>query len=328
MPFRRTLLNRDLAHRALWRVGAAALGAVAALVTATVASAQESGDTVGSDVASFGIGDWMNLGVRLALVVAVIWAAVHAMRWYVRRMNRGTSRNGLRALEVLETHVLGPNRTLHLVRLGDRAVLVGATQERITQLLTVDDPEEFQLLIDKPEDDEVLATSRGARAAGAMSLLDGLRTGISVMRARQAEMNERIRAERAAKQASAPADVEDDSAPRASARKGILGRSERVRRPSREMAPVEPVAEMAETRQSLFDRTLASIDALEVMPNGSTAAGPRARASYGAARTMPTARPTPRATAQNEQADTFEHSRDRQIAELQRAIAQARRSAS
>ncbi len=319
-------------HRARFhRAAASVLGVVAALAVAGGASAQESGDTVGSEVASFGVGDWVNLGLRLALVVAVIWGAVHAMRWYVRRMNRGTGRAGLRSLEVLETLVLGPNRTLHLVRLGDRAVLVGATQERITQLLTVDDPEEFQRLIDTPEENEDLATVRGPRSAGAMSLLGGLRTGFSVMRARHAEMNERIRADRAhraAKQAPAHAALEADAPPRTSALKGILARGERLRRPSAVATEAAPSPAPVETRQSLFDRTLASIDALEVMPNGSTAAGARARASYGAAHTTPAARPAPRTAPRGERAASFEGSRDRQIAELQRAIAQARRSAS
>src|SRR5690606_12077301 len=102
---------------------------------------------------ALGLGDWVGLGARLALVVAVIWVAVAGMRWYVRRMHQGGRRGGLGALEVIETHALGPNRTLHLVRLGDRAVLVGATPERITQLMTVDDPEELQRLVERPTEE-------------------------------------------------------------------------------------------------------------------------------------------------------------------------------
>lgn len=326
------------------RISALLTGAAVAFATVGTASAQEVDAEVGSDVTSFGIGDWINLGLRLALVVGVIWAAVHAMRWYVRRMNRGTGRNGLRALEVLETHALGPNRTLHLVRVGDRAVLVGATQERITQLLTVEDPDEFRRLIDTDDQDgEVITTPRGSRASGAMALVGGLRNGLSVMRARQAEMNERIRADREERRAAgteaAPArvarrtrtsaprlgattvaadagtdlDASVNETPRLGALRGILGRSERSARAVRRAADVAPASDDAQERESLFDRTLASIEALQVMPNGSTAAGPRARASYTAARPS--------------MADTG-RSRDAQIADLQRAIAQARRSAS
>ncbi len=330
--------------RSMWsmwsmRFSALVAGAVVALATVATASAQEAGTKVGSDVTSFGLGDWVNLGIRLALVIGVICGAVHAMRWYVRRMNRGGGRNGLRALEVLETHALGPNRTLHLVRLGDRAVLVGATQERITQLLTVDDPEEFRRLIDIDDEDHgVITTPRGSRAAGAMALVGGLRNGLSVIRARQAAMNERVRADREAKRAAAAAaapvrasrtrrvaaprgattvvaeaPASEVAPPHTGALKGILGRSERSARAVRRTTEVAPASDEAQERESLFDRTLASIEALQVMPNGSTAAGARARASYGAAR--PTAGDTGR-------------SRDAQIADLQRAIAQARRSAS
>ncbi|MCA9846891.1 MAG: flagellar biosynthetic protein FliO, partial [Dehalococcoidia bacterium] len=185
----------------LSRITALIVGAASSLLVAVSASAQEAPadaaatDDVGTGVTSFGFGDWVNLGVRLALVVAVIWGAVYAMRWYVRRMNRGGGRGSLRALEVLETHALGPNRTLHLVRLGDRAVLVGATQERITQLLTVDDPDEFKRLTETPEDDEMPATPR---VAGAMSLISSLGSGLRAMRTRQAEMNARIKAQREA----------------------------------------------------------------------------------------------------------------------------------
>src|SRR5690606_22537929 len=103
------------------------------------------------------------------------------------------------------------------------------------------------------------------------------------------------------------------STPRFGALKGILARSERPPRPAPRTSE-DIIAAAEQERQSLFDRTLASIDAVEVLPNGSTAAGPRARASYGQARQAPEAAPT--------------LSREEQIAELQRAIAAARRNAS
>ncbi len=312
----------------LLRAWAIVLGAVAALLAAAPAAAQEAAtEEVGSGVASFGLGDWLDLGLRLVLVVAVIWGAVYAMRWYVRRVNRGVGRSGARALEVIETHALGPNRTLHLVRLGDRAVLVGATQERITQLLTVDDPDEFKRLTERPDDGGVASTPR---IAGAMSLMPNLGSGLKAMRVRQAEMNARIKAHReaqreaqrgtqretgaatAAPKARGRAGAAQDAEPRFGSFKGILGRRAAERAPRSSEAIIE---EAAAERESLFDRALASIDAIEVMPNGSIAAGARARASYGT--THPAAR-----------AASSDGGRESQIAELQRAIAAARKSAS
>lgn len=326
---------------------AGATAALAGIATASAQSAIEGASGVGSDVSSFGIGDWVNLAVRLAIVVGVIWGAVHAMRWYVRRMNQGHSRYGTRALEVLETHALGPNRTLHLVRLGERAVLIGSTQERITQLLTVDDAEEFRRLTDVPEADEGDSVRPGA---GTRSALASLRTGFQAMRARQSALQERRAAlreqqrdrlgARATRRGRPDAGIDaqemaeaarQTSAPRFGAFKGLLQRSQRPARAARaaeEAAALDP----AEARQSLFDRALASIDAIEVMPNApqsTTAAGARARAMYGQARPSMTAPMTaPMAPSITPPlGGPAGRNRDDQIAELQRAIIAARRNA-
>ncbi|MEX1022284.1 MAG: flagellar biosynthetic protein FliO [Dehalococcoidia bacterium] len=297
--------------RAALRSAAVAAGAIAALALAS-ASAQETGD-VGTGVTSFGAGDWFGLAVRLGVVIAIIWVAVAGMRWYVRRMNGGARRGGRGALEVIETHALGPNRTLHLVRLGDRAVLVGATPERITSLLSVDDPDELKRLLDRPEETP-------ARAPGVPSLFSSLVTGVATMNARRSEMNARLKAQRAA----AVPPPEAATAPRARRFEGLrdaLGRASRAsagaRRPRRAAAAAVPEPE---TRQSLFDRTLASIDALEIAPASSSAAGLRARTGYGQAGARPS-------TSEARTAPAGGRMRDAQIADLQRAIAAARRNA-
>lgn len=117
------------------------------LVAAGLASSAPAGaqdpdvPIVGESVAGYDTLDWLGLGLRLALVIAVIWGAVWAMRWYVRRVNGDPTGSG-RLLHVIESRALGPNRSLQLVRLGRRAVLVGVTPERINALLTLDDPDE------------------------------------------------------------------------------------------------------------------------------------------------------------------------------------------
>lgn len=129
------------------RLLAVLTGAFAGLLPGAVAVAQEAGDgaDVGGGVLAFGGQDWFNLGLRLGLVLLVIWAAIVAMRWYVRRMNGEGGGSG-RQLKIIETRSLGPNRSLHLVRIGNRAVLIGVTAERINHLLAIDDPEEVERL--------------------------------------------------------------------------------------------------------------------------------------------------------------------------------------
>ncbi|PKN78086.1 MAG: hypothetical protein CVU47_12750, partial [Chloroflexi bacterium HGW-Chloroflexi-9] len=162
------------------RAAAVAVGVVSAHLLRTVAFAQEAATEVvevGGGVSSFGLGDWVGLVLRLGLVLGVIWGAVAAMRWYVRRTQGVGGRGALAALEVIETHALGPNRALHLVRLGDRAVLVGATPERITSLMTVDDPEEVRRLSERPEASSrrSLSASPAGSLSGAASTLAGSR---------------------------------------------------------------------------------------------------------------------------------------------------------
>jgi flagellar biogenesis protein FliO len=335
---------------------ATVLALVAAVLTPVAALAQESTD-VGAAVTSFGLGDWLGLMARLALVVAVIWVAVMAMRWWVRRMQGGGSRGALGALEVIETHALGPNRALHLVRLGDRAVLVGATQERITQLMTVEDPAELKRLLERPE-----APERPVRTAAGMSILSSFRTGLTAMLEQRRQVAERARAARTAR-ASSPREAQRESRRESQAARRLTSRAASQRtapapapveavsdtdvpaaaeRPSRLAAlrgafgrrqPAPPPPPAPETRQSLFDRTLASIEAIEVAAPAPTAAGLRARDGYGRTDTAPRypRRYSPRRHPSHRQRAHRQRvaarSRDAQIADLQRAIAAARKQA-
>lgn len=319
---------------------AAIPAAVAFLVVAGTASAQESAGEVGTAVTTFGFGDWFGLGIRLALVIGVIWVAVRGMRWYVRRMNL-PGRGGGAALEVLETHALGPNRSLHLVRLGDRAVLIGATPERITQLLTVDDPEELHRLVDRPEPDTTRVSTRSGAALPAarsvLSVVAALRLGLTAMRRQRAASVSR-RLGRSTTPSAPDAghetdttdavDAIDETAPasRTASRLAAFQRSL-----NRSRAPQQPVAdEEASTarRPSLFDRTLAEADAIEQARQAPSAAGLAARSGYARAASADAPdRPTgadgagaPRTAPRNAQ-------RSAQIAELQRAIAAARKQA-
>lgn len=154
------------------RLIAAAAGLLPAALLALlprVAAAQEEGALagVGGGVASYGVGDWLVLGLRLGAVLLVVWLSVLAMRWYVRRTNGGGAGSDGRLLHVMETRALAPNRSLHLVRLGDRAVLLGSTPERITRLLDIDDAEEVERLT------ETLAGA-GASPRSFRAIMDGL----------------------------------------------------------------------------------------------------------------------------------------------------------
>jgi flagellar protein FliO/FliZ len=126
----------------------ALVGLAAALLASGRAAAQEAAatPTIGGGVSGYGVGDWVDLVVRLGLVLLIIWAAIMAMRWWVRRMNGGFAGGNGRLVQILETRSLGPNRSLQLVKLGNRAVLLGVTNERISPVLELTDPVEIQRL--------------------------------------------------------------------------------------------------------------------------------------------------------------------------------------
>ena len=168
------------------RLLAVLAGAVLALLPPVVAFAQDAGGEaeVGGGLLAFGGWEWFNLVVRLGLVLVVIWGAIVLMRWYVRRMNGEVGGSG-RRLQMIETRSLGPNRSLHLVRLGSRAVLIGVTPERINQLLSIDDPEEVDRLT-RP-----LETVEPGGGATLSSMVGNLSSLIGAFRGRRPEIARR-----------------------------------------------------------------------------------------------------------------------------------------
>jgi flagellar biosynthetic protein FliO len=72
----------------------------------------------------------MELIDQIAAVAAVL-GALGAMTWWLRRRGPlerpGFRKSGGKRLESLERLPLGPQQTLHLVRMGSRALLVAAT---------------------------------------------------------------------------------------------------------------------------------------------------------------------------------------------------------
>jgi flagellar biosynthetic protein FliO len=68
--------------------------------------------------------------VKLSLIVGLIYGAL----WVFRRWRGADLRSGAKKIDVLETVHLSPRRAIHLVRAGDREVLIGATDQNITFL--------------------------------------------------------------------------------------------------------------------------------------------------------------------------------------------------
>ena len=74
----------------------------------------------------------------LLLIVVVIYGGV----WLYKRSTAQARMNGLladgRLLAVQESQTIGPNQKLHLVRMGDELLLIGATDQNISFLARYD----------------------------------------------------------------------------------------------------------------------------------------------------------------------------------------------
>lgn len=76
-------------------------------------------------------------------------------------MGRITNPPGKR-IKVVETAYLGPRKAVHLLRIGDRWILVGSTNENITKLA--------ELTSDEVTQDKVFAEGRGRAESQDMGL--------------------------------------------------------------------------------------------------------------------------------------------------------------
>jgi flagellar protein FliO/FliZ len=85
----------------------------------------------------------------LALVIALVYGALYLLRRLMGRRLRGSGGKG--SLEVLETTYVGQHKAISLVRVGQRSVLVGVTDNQITTLTELDNEETEEILGTSPQ---------------------------------------------------------------------------------------------------------------------------------------------------------------------------------
>lgn len=107
---------------------------------------------------------------RLGLGLIVVVGLIYGVAWLVRRQKRSGKLRLGGDLNVVATTQLGPNRAVHLLRVGDELVLVGSAEHGITPIRVYSGEEAAAL-------DDVLADEgvAGARARSMSSFVDELR---------------------------------------------------------------------------------------------------------------------------------------------------------
>lgn len=75
---------------------------------------------------------------KLALVIGLLYGTLLALRWLQRRRGGRTEADGA-TIHVLETVGLTPGRSLHLVAVGEKTLLIGATDHQLSVLTEIPD---------------------------------------------------------------------------------------------------------------------------------------------------------------------------------------------
>jgi flagellar protein FliO/FliZ len=91
--------------------------------------------------------------IKLVCALAVVIVALYGGLYLLKRMMTTRRSASVRqsALEVIESAYVGPKKTVSLVRVGKRAVLVGVTDQQISKLTDLDEQEIAELLAQTPQ---------------------------------------------------------------------------------------------------------------------------------------------------------------------------------
>jgi len=135
------------------------LGGSKAGVTTGSASGSASGpgETIGLAGGSV-IGPIVKMFSALAIVVVIAYLALYLLKRLMGRRYGGSLTDD--NVEVLQTTCIGPHKAISLVRVGNRSVLVGVTDSRISTLTELDATETSEIL------SNVRATGNRERFAG------------------------------------------------------------------------------------------------------------------------------------------------------------------
>lgn len=93
---------------------------------------------------SAAVGAIVKMLSALVVVIACIYGGIYLLRRMMGRRHSGRGGQGL--LQVLETAHLGPRKSVSLVRVADKSVLVGVTEGQISVLTELDEKKTAEIV--------------------------------------------------------------------------------------------------------------------------------------------------------------------------------------
>lgn len=131
---------------------------------------------------------WQSAGefaLKLGLVIGLLYAALAGLRWLQGSGRRAAGPGGA-TIRILETTGLAPGRSLHLVVVGEKTLLIGATEHQLSLLAEVSEaslPLPDEELV-SPDFETALAASQPAAQATSewQMTMNHLRSGLHHLR--------------------------------------------------------------------------------------------------------------------------------------------------
>ncbi|MCB0210195.1 MAG: flagellar biosynthetic protein FliO [Anaerolineae bacterium] len=130
----------------------------------------------------------IELALKLALVLSMIYLVIGGLHW-LQKKQKNIDRSET-AIRILETTGLGPGKSLHLIIVGEKTLLIGTTEQQFTLLaelenviLPMQDNEEEEnpaFLFERELQKQQCAQT--SLASDLKTKLDGLRTSIQHFR--------------------------------------------------------------------------------------------------------------------------------------------------
>lgn len=108
--------------------------------------------------------------VRMLVGLVIVIGVIYGVYWLLKTWNkskRGDKGDG--RLDIVATTTLAPNRSVHLIRVGEELVLVGSSEQSVTpiRVYAADEARRLQAELDAPA--ELRAVSSGDAAAARRS---------------------------------------------------------------------------------------------------------------------------------------------------------------
>jgi flagellar biosynthetic protein FliO len=114
-----------------WAKWATGLSAVLALGLGAILIVSGAGPAGSGEIGA------ADLAIRLLINLGIVLGLAYLSLWAYRRVTGGVGAVRQRALQVLESQRLSPRQAVHLIRVGERVLLVGATDGGLSTLADV-----------------------------------------------------------------------------------------------------------------------------------------------------------------------------------------------